>query len=303
MKTFWRNKYILIALLLCIISVLSFNLVKLRDARDAKKGDFVVVTSFYPIYIATLNLTENVDGVTVKNLTNNLTGCVHDYQLSAKDLKVLDGADMLIMNGAGMEPFLDDIILQQYYYLNVITVTDGVPLLDGEEHSVNPHSWIDINLYEQEVKKICDGLIQENPENKQHYIDNYKKYEMKLQDIARDLGEIRKETEGEHVVTFHDAFIYLKNICGFEVESSIDMDEGAALSAAQVGEIVDLIKTGKVKYLMTDESVGKEAAMAIADEVNVKVIYLNPLTDGEDDKDSYIDGMRENIDNIREAFD
>lgn len=302
MKTFWRNKYILTALLLCTVGALSFGLVKLRGANDAKEGDFVIVTSFYPIYIATLNLTENIDEVTVVNLTNNATGCIHDYQLSTKDLKVLDSANMLIMNGAGMEPFLDDVIWQQYYYLNVITVTDGISLLEGEEDS-NPHSWMDISLYEQEVEIICDELIKADPENKQQYKDNYKKYSTKLLELADDLGAIREETEGVHVVTFHDAFIYLKNMCGFEVEESIDMDEETALSAAQVSEIVDLIKTGKVQYLITDESEGKAAAMAIADEVDVKVMFLNPLTSGEDDKDSYIDGMRENIDRIKEAFD
>lgn len=133
----WRNKYILTALLLCIISLASFGIVKAGSISTAQEGDFVVMTSFYPMYIATMNITDGVNGVEVKNLTNNATGCLHDYQLSTKDLKQLDKADMLIVNGGGMESFLEDVY-SQYGNLTVVTATDGVNLLastDGHEHS------------------------------------------------------------------------------------------------------------------------------------------------------------------------
>lgn len=133
----WRNKYILTALLLCIISLASFGIVKAGSISTAQEGDFVVMTSFYPMYIATMNITDGVNGVEVKNLTNNATGCLHDYQLSTKDLKQLDKADMLIVNGGGMESFLEDVY-SQYGNLTIVTATDGVNLLastDGHEHS------------------------------------------------------------------------------------------------------------------------------------------------------------------------
>ena len=66
-----------------------------------------VVTSFYPVWIMTLNLTRGLeDHVTVRNLAAPSVGCLHDYQLQTSDMKVLSGADAFVVNGAGMEAFL-----------------------------------------------------------------------------------------------------------------------------------------------------------------------------------------------------
>lgn len=351
MKTVWRNKYIITTFLLCVISAFSFAIVKLNASYNSKEDDYVVVTSFYPMYIATLNITENANGVEVKNLTNNVTGCLHDYQLSTKDLKMLDGADMLVINGAGMEHFLEDII-DTYKELEVVEATKGLPLLKGkahvheevhtqededsmheehetedvheEEHETenvheeneeahthdmesslevdNAHSWMDIKLYREEVKKIYEALAKANPENKELYKNNYENYDKELQKLCVEIEQLKELTKETKVVTFHDAFVYLKNMCGFEIKETINMDDENMLSAAQVGEIIDLVESGEAEYLITDENEGKAAAKAIAEETDVKIIYLNPLVSGEDNAHSYIDGMKENIERLKEAF-
>ena len=77
------------------------------------EGPFRIVTSFYPMYIAAINITDGIDGVEVVNMTKPQTGCLHDYQLSTGDLTTLEKADAFVINGAGMEAFLDKVIRQQ----------------------------------------------------------------------------------------------------------------------------------------------------------------------------------------------
>lgn len=375
----WRNKYILTALLLCIISLASFGIVKAGSISTAQEGDFVVMTSFYPMYIATMNITDGVNGVEVKNLTNNATGCLHDYQLSTKDLKQLDKADMLIVNGGGMESFLEDVY-SQYGNLTVVTATDGVNLLastDGHEHShadahdedehdnsehtdesthdadvhgnseyaeglltdesthdadvhdesehtdadihdadehdshdhgeYNAHSWIDISLYIKEVENIADALIENNPENASYYTENLNKYKEKLQRMLDETNEIkeavsnnRKSADG--VVVFHEAFDYLEDSLNLNITETINMDDNSVLSAAQIGDIIDDVNSGNVKYILADETYGKAAAEAVKKECDVKVIYIDPLTSGESNKDAYVDGMHKNLELLKEAF-
>lgn len=375
----WRNKYILTALLLCIISLASFGIVKAGSTSTAQEGDFVVMTSFYPMYIATMNITDGVNGVEVKNLTNNATGCLHDYQLSTKDLKQLDKADMLIVNGGGMESFLEDVY-SQYGNLTIVTATDGVNLLastDGHEHShahahdedehdnsehtdesthdadvhgnseyaeglltdesthdadehdesehtdadihdadehdshdhgeYNAHSWIDISLYIKEVENIADALIENNPENASYYTENLNKYKEKLQRMLDETNEIkeavsnnRKSADG--VVVFHEAFDYLEDSLNLNITETINMDDNSVLSAAQIGDIIDDVNSGNVKYILADETYGKAAAEAVKKECDVKVIYIDPLTSGESDKDAYVDGMHKNLELLKEAF-
>ena len=65
------------------------------------------MTSFYPMYIMTLNITQGVEGVQVDNMAGQQAGCLHDYQLQNKDMKNLERADVFVINGAGMESFME----------------------------------------------------------------------------------------------------------------------------------------------------------------------------------------------------
>ncbi|WP_304681473.1 metal ABC transporter substrate-binding protein, partial [uncultured Clostridium sp.] len=98
-----------------------------------------IVTSFYPLYISTINITKDVPNVNVINMTKSQTGCLHDYQLTPQDLKTLEKADILVINGAGMESFLDSII-SQYPNLQIIDATKGLNLLEDDSHSHHEHN-------------------------------------------------------------------------------------------------------------------------------------------------------------------
>ena len=99
------------------------------------------VTSFYPMYVFTLNVTKDVPGVRVVNMAGESTGCLHDYQLQTRDMVTLEGADALIINGGGMEQFMDKVIAQQPN-LPVIDAGSGIDMLcseDGHDHEHGDH--------------------------------------------------------------------------------------------------------------------------------------------------------------------
>ena len=79
------------------------------DASDSAKNTdeaddmLTVVTSFYPMYIATLNIVDGVNGVRLENLSEPQTGCLHDFQLTPEDMKLLSTADVFVINGGGIE--------------------------------------------------------------------------------------------------------------------------------------------------------------------------------------------------------
>lgn len=93
-------------------------------AASGEESEFQIVTSFYPMYIIALNVTQGIEGVEVSNMAGQQTGCLHDYQLQNKDMKNLETADAFIINGAGMESFLDKV-LQQLPSLPVINASEG----------------------------------------------------------------------------------------------------------------------------------------------------------------------------------
>src|SRR5512145_2903253 len=89
-----------------ILSVIML-LVLTLSCRDVGRGDqgktFTIVTSFYPVYIIARNVADSIDGVKVVNMTAPVTGCLHDYSITSADMKNLEGAGILLINGAGME--------------------------------------------------------------------------------------------------------------------------------------------------------------------------------------------------------
>ena len=119
--------------------------------RRADRQELQVVASFYPVYVAAINVAEGAGDVDVINLTQSQTGCLHDFTLRPQDLITLEGASLFLTNGAGMESFLDDVV-QSLPSLPVVESSSGISLLHteptlhvGDEHEEedgdNAHIW------------------------------------------------------------------------------------------------------------------------------------------------------------------
>ena len=111
---------------------------EMSDASDSAKNTdeaddmLTVVTSFYPMYIATLNIVDGVKGVRLENLSEPQTGCLHDFQLTPEDMKLLSTADVFVINGGGIESFMSDVA-KAYPKLDVVEACEDVVLLSDDE--------------------------------------------------------------------------------------------------------------------------------------------------------------------------
>ena len=111
------------------------------SAKNTDEADdmLTVVTSFYPMYIATLNIVDGVEGVRLENLSEPQTGCLHDFQLTPEDMKLLSTADVFVINGGGIESFMSDVA-KAYPKLDVVEACEDVVLLsDAESDSDHDH--------------------------------------------------------------------------------------------------------------------------------------------------------------------
>lgn len=73
----------------------------------------LIVTSFYPMYVFTQNVAAGIEGVRVENMAQQSVGCLHDYQLQTRDMAMIEEADVLVINGGGMEQFMDKVTAQR----------------------------------------------------------------------------------------------------------------------------------------------------------------------------------------------
>ena len=147
-----KNKYVFVLVMLLSILIISMGLTTIyvdQNQDMTKDEDFVVVTSFYPMYIAAMNVMEDVPGVTLKNLSEPQTGCLHDFQLTPEDMKLLSTADVFIINGGGIESFMEEIAAA-YPNLVVVEACEGIPLLGDEDSHLHEEE----HVHETETEHI-----------------------------------------------------------------------------------------------------------------------------------------------------
>lgn len=313
-----KNKYIFVFVMLLSILVVSFGFTNIYVSHNqqTKDEDFVVVTSFYPMYIAAMNVVGDTDGVTLKNLSEPQTGCLHDFQLTPADMKLLSTADVFIINGGGIESFMEDIA-KQYPDLVVIEACEEIELLceqeahdhevenshDDHNHDVNAHAWMSVKNYRKQVENITNGLAEAAPDFAESFLANAGNYDRKLEELQVEQKELLTLTQGEEVIMFHCAYDYVAEDLSLEVAFCMDLDEERQVSAGEVAEVLEVIEHHGVKYIFAEALYGTDMCEMVQKEADVTVVYLDPLNRGEYDKDSYLVGMRNNLKLMQEAFE
>ncbi len=378
-----KNKYVFTAVLLAVIlfvgSVLTTIYVRTEQKQEQEKGgNLLVVTSFYPMYVATENVIGDVEGVTLENLSEPQTGCLHDYQLTAADMKLLSKADVFIVNGGGIESFLSDVA-ESYPDLKIVQACDGIDLLesaegteesdsndsssdtgadsdehlnenedahvednahseetdihtDSDEHSEiadthiesnvhnedsdhadhdhsehshgdeNAHAWMNLDDYQIQVQNICNGLSEADSTHADRYAANAQTYQAKVQELQQETAELASQIAAQPVVIFHEAYEYIVQEYGLQLAGEMNLDEERQVSAGEVADILHAIEDNHVSVVLAEELYGTDMGEMVAKQSGVKVVYLDTLTRGDYSADSYLEGMKSNIEQLKEAF-
>jgi zinc transport system substrate-binding protein len=259
-----------------------------------------VVTSFYPVYIATLNVTAGVPGVEVHNLTSPHIGCLHDYQLTAGDVRKLADADLLLANGAGMETFLGKV-QEQAPSLRVVEVSDGIPLMDG-----NAHVWVSFEGARQQVDNITSALVEAAPRQADAFRANAEKYKSALAALDEKMRTALAPYAGTPIVTFHEAFPYFARDFNLDLVGVIARESGAEPSARELADTIELVRTRRVKALFAEPQFPDKSAQVIARETGLKVYELDPVVTGPSEpseaRDAYLHAMEKNFAVLQEAL-
>ena len=98
-------------LLLVLCLTLSACGVSGGEAPSSQEGDtLTIAATTYPVYLFTRAVVGEMEGVKVSAVINQPMSCLHDYTLSVGDMKIIEGADVIVMNGVGLEDFMDDAL-------------------------------------------------------------------------------------------------------------------------------------------------------------------------------------------------
>ena len=292
-----RNIIITVAIILLIIILIIIG--NLNRNQKNEDNNIKIVTSFYPMYIMTLNITNGIDGVEVANMADNYVGCIHDYTLTTSDLKKFENADIFIENGYGIENFSQKIINS---YPNVQIIDSGNKITDviqEEGGELNAHFWTSIDNYILQVNEIKDRLKEIDENNANKYEENASNYISKLENLKQKYNSELEQVKGKKVVSLNEAFSYLFKFAGIEEELIETDHEQSALSAEEVKNVIDMINNENIEAIIIAENDDEQNALAIANETNAKIYRLKDGMSGDNSTNSYINIMEENLEILK----
>jgi len=300
-----------------VLSVLAISAIILSGCGQSKSSDsrtgavnsetgskLTIVTSFYPMYISTINVAKDIPGVQVINMTKPQTGCLHDYSLKPEDLKTLERADVFVVNGAGMEAFLEDVIKQQKN-LKIVEASKGIGLIKGESGEENPHVWVSISDDILQVKNIANQLGMIDTANAEKYEANADDYVKRLEALKNKMHEALDGIKNKDIITFHEAFPYFAKEFDLNIAAVVEREPGSEPSPKELEDTIKIVKESGIKALFAEPQYSSKAADTIARETGAKVYTLDPAVTGEavpKAYEAYINTMEQNLKTLQEAL-
>ena len=227
-------------------------------------------------------------------------------------------ADLVFMNGAGLDTFLLALVPSGENAPGVIDLSEGLPLLrlvedddhagEDEDHAgeVDPHVWMDPENVIEWTNRIAEALSAADPENAAVYQSNAAAYVLELQSldtwIADEFSKI--SIEDRLLVTDHDSLGYFAEKYSFTVVGFVvpGFSTLAQPSAQEMAGLIDTIRTAGVPVIFVDPSFNPSLSQAVADDAGVSVvgIYTGSLSPSDGPAGSYLDLMRFMAEAIRE---
>ncbi|MCI8539513.1 MAG: zinc ABC transporter substrate-binding protein [Oscillospiraceae bacterium] len=295
-----------------LVSLLCLTFLSGCGAPPESGASFTAAATAYPVYLLAREVMEGVEGAELIAVVNQPVSCLHDYTLTISNMKAIEQADLLLLNGVGLEEFLGDALGGR----PAADCSEGVPLLetDGEahhdhehEHSEHdhgehdPHIWMDPERAARMTENIAAALAQADPDHGEAYLANGAAAAEDLRGLKAALSAKLDGLSCRKLITFHDGFAYLADAFDLELLASIEEEEGSEASAKDIVEIVAAVETYGLPAIFVEANGSDATANAISRECGAAVHTLSMLMSGPEGA-TYGELMTGNIEVLLEAL-
>lgn len=309
---------VLVVLVVALGMFLRNKTATIPEDGPAGEEKLLIVATFYP-----LGEFSRMVGGDMADVTVIVSPGVepHDYEPTPRDLVAIGNADIFVLNGAGMDPWAEDLVpTLRGKGIAVVNASEAVALLategqEGErtgedEHgygAFDPHFWLDPVFAESIIGSIRGAVVGTDPAHSGTYEANAA---AALSELAGLDGEYRTALSvcaRDEVIASHDAFAYLAKRYGFETHPIAGLSPEAEPSASRIAELTDLAKKEDIRYIFFETLVSPKVSETLAREIGAETLVFDPIEglspeDAASGKD-YFSVMRENLANLSTALE
>jgi ABC-type Zn uptake system ZnuABC Zn-binding protein ZnuA len=231
----------------------------------------------------------------------------HTYEPAPAKVKEVTKADLVVINGLGLEETLHDLIYNNVGSgVPIVEMADGLPVLAGnpsEGETGNPHMWLNVQYAMRYVEKIRDGLIEVDPSGADLYRANAAAYLDELDALDKETATAIESIPPERrkLVTFHDAFPYFAERYGLEVVGVVVESPGREPSARELADLSDEIRAQGVPTVFAEPEYDAKMLEIAAEDagVEVKTLLSHAFTS---DVHSYVELIRFDVQQLVEGL-
>lgn len=271
-----------------------------------------IAATTLPVYEFTSLLCDGT-GLTVTRLVTEEVSCLHDYSLNVKQVKAAEAAEIIVTSGAGLEEFLEDLLLSA----ETIDASTGIALIipeehhhehdseeehghehEGHTHEQDPHIWLSPSNATVMAENICRGLAVKYPQYNEIFEANLAALKKELADLHEYGEQALNALSCRELITFHDGFAYFAQAFDLEILDAVEEESGSEASAKELIHLIEEVEYHNLPAIFTEKSGSVSAAGIISRETGCASFALDMAMAG----DSYFDAMYHNINTIKEAL-
>jgi zinc/manganese transport system substrate-binding protein len=296
-----RLRYVITLLIACVSAAIA------GQARAQAPEKLPVVATFSIL----ADFARNVGGERIEvTALVGPNGDTHVYQPKPADAKELGAARLILVNGLGLEGWIDRLIKASGAKAPVVVAANGIKpqqMREGGRPELDPHAWQSIANAKIYVANIRDALIAADPEGASAYRANADTYLGKLDALDKEVrAEIAKIPPGRRqIITTHDAFGYFGTAYGFRFIAPEGVSTETEASARDVAKIIRQIKASNIPAVFLENVTDPRLVRNIATESGAKVggtLYSDALSSPDGPAATYIEMMHNNIRELSAAL-
>ncbi len=299
-----------------------------ENTSVSSEDKLTVVTTIFPIYDWTKQLTENSDGTELILLADNGTD-MHSFQPSAEDIVQISDCDLFICIGGESDQWTEDVLKNaantNITVLKLLDVpeiavkttehTEGMQETEHEEDDTHEeydeHIWLSPKNAKLACAEIAEKLSAINPSDSGTYSENLDAYIQNLDKLDSDYSSVLSESETKTLL-FADRFPfrYMTDDYGLDYFAAFDgcssETQASFETVAFLADKLDELDLSSV--MITESSDGKlaQTVISVTEGKNIQIFTLNSMqsvsTADIENGTSYLSVMENNLETLRSAL-
>ncbi|MCI1789021.1 MAG: metal ABC transporter substrate-binding protein [Actinomyces sp.] len=276
------------------------------DASAGSQDAPLVLTTFTVLQDMAANVAG--DHLRVESITKPGAE-IHDYEPTPSDITKVEGADLILNNGLGLERWFEKFVADSD--APRVDLSEGIAPIDISEGDYsgkpNPHAWMSPANGQIYVDNIARAFTSIDPDHAADYQANATAYKQKIQSVADSL-EARLEALPDNertLVSCEGAFSYLTRDVGLNEVYLWPVNSETEGTPQQIASVVDKVAADRVPAVFCESTVNTKAMQQVADETGAAfladadhLLYVDSLSEADGPVPSYLDLLQHDADAI-----